>query len=160
MSDPIPSQVWAIIEAFVTHFAVIRTAAGYNTDIGQSIVLYDQQRDSTDLPSIAMVAPSGRMDLRDQTGKTGTPYSQFARQVDFIMEAGLGCAPEVAHRIAHLALEDIEVVYKAFRKNNRAMPTGVSHISLTDWSIPNRSDGIDASVLRISGTVEYIRKPN
>lgn len=153
------NAIWTILQALAAQLAAITVAGGYNTDIGRSIVLYDQQRDSTDRPSIAIGSRAGKIDRSDQTGPDGRALSRCARQIEIVIEAGLSCAPEDAERIAHDAREDIETVYHALLKTHSALPTGVSRFSLTDWTILDRPDGIDACVLRITGVVEYLRAP-
>lgn len=153
------SKPWDAINALATALGIITITNGYNTDIGTKIVLYDQQRGSTARPSIAIGSRSGKIDLRDQGDRQGNAYSKFAREMDFALEAGINAAPEDAQRIAHDMLEDIERVYLAMLTNNNAMPTGVSRLSFTGWSIIDPPDGIDAVVLQILGTVDYRRSP-
>jgi hypothetical protein len=153
------SRIFDILTAIQAAFGVIQVANGYNTDIGTSIVLYDQQRAGIARPSISIAARDGKIDLRAESAPSGGFYSKFYRQMDFVMEAGINAAPEDAERLAHDALEDIEKVYAAILKDNNAMPAGTSRFSLTSWSIPDPPDGIDAAVLQIIGVVDYLRTP-
>ena len=154
MSDP-----WDILQAFATQLGAINIAAGYETDIGTKVVLYDQQRGSTARPSIAIGSRAGVIDLRKQANTTGATHSRFSRQMDFVIDAGMNASSADAQRIGHAARRDIERVYESMLKNAAAMPSGVSGISLTSWSIVDRPDGIDAVVLQIIGVVDYLRTP-
>ena len=154
MSDP-----WDILQAFATQLGAIAIASGYETDIGTKVVLYDQQRGSSVRPSIAIGSRAGLIDLRKQAGVTGAAHSRFARQMDFMLDAGMTASSADAQRVGHAARRDIERVYEAMLKNPAAMPSGVSGISLTSWSILDRPDGIDAVVLQIIGVVDYMRTP-
>jgi hypothetical protein len=150
------SRIWDILGAFVAQFAVITVDNGYNTDIGATIVLYSQQRDDTQRPSIAIASRTGKVDRRDENGTIGRTYSRDFRQMEFVLEAGMSADPADEQRVAHDMLEDIDRVYSAIVKNNAAMPVGVNRISLTSWSVVDSTDGIDAVVLQVIGVVDYL----
>lgn len=144
-----------ILEAVGQQLAAIRLAAGFNTDIGANIYLDDRQRSGHERPSICIGARAGRIDRTDERAGNGRALAAKARGMDLIIEAAVTAGAEEAHAAGHDMLEDIE---RAFGIRTCAAPLGVIGVRLDTWQILDRPDGIDAAVLQILGSVDYVRK--
>lgn len=144
-----------ILEAVGEQLAAIRAAAGFNTDIGANIFLSDRQREGNARPSICIGSRSGRIDRTDERAGSGRALSSKSRGMDLIIEAAVTAGADEAHAAGHDMLEDIE---RAFAIRTCAAPLGVIGVRLDTWQILDRPDGIDAAVLQILGSVDYVRK--
>lgn len=144
---------WLIIEAIEDQLSAIALADGYNTDIGQKIYLYSLQRSGNKLPSIAIGVRSGVLDRSGET-RNGKAVSAKARSMAFTIEAAAEAPSEDAQRIGLKMLDDVE---KAWAARTCLSPLGLGRISLDTWQILDRPDGMDAVVLQILGTAEYVR---
>lgn len=144
-----------ILEAVGQQLSVIRTSAGYNTDIGANIFLMDRQREGNARPSICIGSRSGRIDRAEERAGNGRALSPKARAMDLIIEAAVSTGADDAHVAGHNMLEDIE---RAFAIRTCAAPLGMHSIRLDTWQILDRPDGIDAAVLQVLGSVDYVRK--
>lgn len=144
-----------ILEAVGQQLESIRAASGFNTDIGANIYLDDRQRSGHERPSICIGSRAGRIDRTDERAANGRSLAAKARGMDLIIEAAVAAGADEAHAAGHGMLEDIE---RAFAIRTCAAPLGVIAIRLDTWQILDRPDGIDAAVLQILGSVDYVRK--
>ncbi|MEN1941012.1 hypothetical protein WCE39_07955 [Luteimonas sp. MJ174] len=149
------SKTYPILEAVGVQLAAIRVDAGFNTDIGTNIFLDDRQREGNARPSICIGSRSGRISRSDERNGSGRVLSAKARGMDLIIEAAMSVGADGAHDAGHEMLEDIE---RSFDARTCAAPLGVIDVRLDSWQILDRPDGIDAAVLQILGSVDYVRK--
>ena len=80
--------------------------------------------------------------------------SPRARSLTLVIEAAVSASVTTSQAVALDMLEDIERAW-AVRTGNA--PSRVSDVRLSSWQILDRPEGIDAVVLQILGTAEYIR---
>ena len=80
--------------------------------------------------------------------------SSKARQIDLIIEAAMPSRPDQFLQDGLLMLEDIERAW-AVRTGLASAPIG--SVRLTTWSILDRPEGLDRTVLQILGEAEYLR---
>lgn len=140
-----------IIEKLGEQLSVIGTEAPYKTGIGQTIYLYDYQREGFDLPSIAIGTRNFQLDRTDEN-RGGQRLSTRARGMDLIIEAAIKGAPEDAQRLAIDMLSDIE---RALVVKTGAAPLGTFGIRFNTAQILERPAGVDATVLQIIGSADY-----
>lgn len=145
-----PQDIFTAIEQ---QLSAINGSGGYATQIGTKIYLGQVQRTGMKEHSIAIGARSG---LIDRTGETrlGRAMSAKARQIDLIIEAAMPSKPEQFLQDGLLMLEDIERAWAA-RTGLAGAPIG--SIRLNTWSILDRPEGLDRTVLQILGEAEYLR---
>jgi hypothetical protein len=144
-----------ILERLRDQFAVIRKEATFQTDIGAQIYLNALQRPGNKLPSIAIGTVSGELNRTDEA-LNGKSLSRRARRLDLTIEAAMKSKPE-DYLVDGLAmLEDIEQAWSKTVSGVMA-PVHTGVITLDSWKILDRPDGIDATVLQISGTATYTR---
>jgi hypothetical protein len=138
-----PQDIFTAIEQ---QLSAINGSGGYATQIGTKIYLGQVQRTGMKEHSIAIGARSG---LIDRTGETrlGRAMSAKARQIDL-------SKPDQFLQDGLLMLEDIERAWAA-RTGLAGAPIG--SIRLNTWSILDRPEGLDRTVLQILGEAEYLR---
>lgn len=151
MSINRPQEVLDLIKA---QLAVINTRAGYATDIGTRIFLFEAQRQATQRPSIALGTRGGTLDRSGETGADGRKLSPRSRSMEFVIEAAVSAGASTSQEAALDMLEDIE---RAWAIKPVGSPVGLLQARLSTWSILDRPEGIDATVLQIVGTAEYVR---
>jgi hypothetical protein len=142
-----------IFTAIKLQLSVIDGAGDFQTRIGTQIYLGEVQRTGMEIPSIAIGTRAGLLD-RTQENRGGRALSSKARQIDLIIEAAMESRPLQFLQDGLLMLEDIERAW-AIRTGLAAAPIG--SVRLTSWSILDRPDGLDRTVLQILGEAEYLR---
>lgn len=145
-----PQDIFTAIEQ---QLSAIDGTNGYTTTIGTKIYLGQVQRTGMKEHSIAIGARAG---LIDRTGETrsGRPMSSKARQIDLIIEAAMPSNAGHFLQDGLLMLEDIERAWAA-RTGIAGAPIG--SIRLGTWSILDRPEGLERTVLQILGEAEYLR---
>ena len=142
-----------IFDAIEQQLSAIRLTGGYNTDIGATFYLGDVQRSDNDLPSIAIGARTGVID-RTSESRNGRALSAKARQIDLIIEAAVKSTGKDALRDGLLMLEDIE---RAWAVRTGLAPVPIGSVRLLNWQILDRPEGLEATILQITGEAEYLR---
>ncbi len=140
-----------IIEKLGDQLSVIGTDAPYKTGIGQTIYLYDFQREGYDTPSIAIGTRNFQLDRTDET-RNSQRLSARSRGMDLIIEAAMKCSPEDAQRLAIDMLSDIE---RAMAVITGAAPVGTFGIRLGTAQILDRPAGVEVTVVQIVGSADY-----
>lgn len=136
-------------------FSVIRKGSDFHTDIGSQIYVNALQRPGNKLPSIAIGSLTGELNRTDEA-LNGKSLTRRARRLDLTIEAAMKSKPEDYLADGLAMLEDIEQAWsKSVSGVMAPVHTGV--ITLDSWKILDRPDGIDATVLQISGTATYTR---
>lgn len=144
-----------ILEALRDQLSVIGTTAPYKTGIGQTIYLYDVQRQGLDLPSIAIGTRNFQLDRTDEQ-RNGRNLSTKSRGMDLIVEAAVQCEPEDAQRLAIDMLADIE---RAMAVVTGAAPLGTFGIRFSTAQILDRPSGVEGVVLQIIGSADFQFRP-
>lgn len=145
-----PQDIFTAIEQ---QLSPINGTGSYATQIGTKFYLGQVQRKGMQEHSIAIGTRAG---LLDRTGETrsGRAMSSKARQIDLIIEAAMPSRPDQFLQDGLLMLEDIERAW-AVRTGLANPPIG--SVRLTSWSILDRPEGLDRTVLQILGEAEYLR---
>lgn len=147
-----------ILQAIKAALSSITTTAPYKTGIGQKIQTNAVIRQGDDLPSIAIRADAGVLTAPGVDPTTQKPYVSAFRSMDFSIEAAAKASLKNAHDVVLDMLDDIEIALS--RAGSCEKPDGTRAIRLTTWQIADRPDGIDAVVLTVSGTAEYLQPRN
>lgn len=148
------TKVEEVLQAIKQQLGDIRVDRGYRTNIGATILLHDEQRGSTERPSIAVGSRSGRINRRDERGDAGRALSRKARRLEFVVASAVDGPSDQAEQLGHDMLEDIEV---AMERRTGLAPMGTIELVLDNWEILDRPAGIDAVVLQIYGHADYLR---
>ena len=154
------SKVQVMLNELKKRLQVIRVADGYNTDIGSLVLLSQAQRSKTERPSIAITSRSGVISRAEERDARGNKLSARARRADVVVEAAVAAGSADADALGLLMLEDFERATTA--KNCPApaalsAPLGMIDVQWNNWQILDRPEGIDAVVLQILGSVDYLR---
>lgn len=146
---------YLILEALADQLRVIDGQGVYRTAIGQTVYLFDVQRPGNRLPSIALTTRNFQLDRTAE--RRGTqPVSQAARGMDLVVEAAIQASPEQVARKGVDMLLDIE---HAMAIKTGAAPRGTFGITFSTAQILDRPEGIDAAVLQIIGSADYLFRP-
>ena len=124
-------------------------ANGYLTDIGTTVLVEDAQTptDATVLPTV--------IDVNLTTRASDNATNRRQRSVEFTVEAAIACTLANAKYLAHCVLSDIE---RVLDQQATFATIGIRMAKATKAEILKRPDGMNAMVIQVTGTANYLQQ--
>lgn len=150
-SDPV---LWQLALCIQAQLETIQVANGYFTDIGSNVIVEDAQTDITSLLASGTPLPvvvDVNKTVRASSSEKGINPRQ--RSAEFTVEAAVVASIANAKQLSHQILADIE---SALDKQAPFAITGVRMAKGTTSEILKRPDGLNAVIVQIKGTANYL----
>lgn len=150
MTEPLS---WRVLQMLAGRLAAISVAGGYFTDVGADITSEPAQLEEG--AQTISIAATGI----NQSGSGSSGISPRSRAMTFVIEATIPATFTTAQQRSHELLADIEraLLVQISPDAQIAEIQLVRDVTLTGRTITRRTDGIDATVVQVTGTATYLQ---
>lgn len=143
---------WELIKAIAARLQVIRTDAGYRTELGAAVYVENGQIDNPSSPVLVVTATSLPVDTERSTPR------QRAGSIEIAIEAYIPATRIDAQSLAHAALADIGDAFP-HRQRELSISTGNTGIEITGRTILPRPEGAAHIVAQVTARAGLVERP-